>query len=189
MLSPSPPASPPNVARRTADMKWSGGLETPATTGAKPADQSPPKTTLNRRASNPWYHREKARQYFSTSSDVLPATAGYPSVPLDSNRRECRMQITLQDYLQELRQRSAGVNPKPKVKPDLPAPVLEQVRVIVAKLPPQPLSLDALRSQVVGRYGRPPQRGEVAVALKVLGFSPVRIWRKGFDGRHCWVAS
>ncbi len=97
------------------------------------------------------------------------------------------MQITLQDYLHQLRQRTADVKPKPDVKPDSPLPVLEQVRVIVAKLPPQPLSLDALRSQVVGRYGRPPQRGEVAVALKLLGFTPVRIWRKGFNGRHCWV--
>lgn len=98
------------------------------------------------------------------------------------------MENTLQNYLQELRQRSTCVKPQPSVKLAAPPPVLEQVHLIVAKLPPQPLSLDALRSQVVGRYGRPPQRGEVAVALKLLGFTPVRIWRKGFDGRHFWVS-
>ena len=98
------------------------------------------------------------------------------------------MEKTLYDYLHQLRQRSACVKPKPSVKPAAPPPVLEQLRLIVARLPPQPLSLDTLRSQVVGRYGRSPQRGEVAVALKLLGFTPVRIWRKGFDGRHCWVA-
>ena len=97
------------------------------------------------------------------------------------------MQNTLTDYLHSFRVHAATIKSRPSLKPEPPPPVLEQVRAILAQMPPQPVSLDAIRRQLVGRFGRPPQRGEVAVALKLLNFTPMRIWRKGYDGRHFWL--
>lgn len=72
----------------------------------------------------------------------------------------------------------------PKVKSP---PVIEQVRSLLALVPPVPISLDDLRSRIVGRFGRPPQRGEVAHALALLGYVQKRIYRRGFNGRHFWI--
>lgn len=97
-------------------------------------------------------------------------------------------QAMLLRYIEETRRQTRAIHP---VKGPTPPPVLDQIRAIMAALPPasvmRPWSLDELRSQVTGRFGRPPQRGEVAAALKLLEFTPVRIWRKGFDGRHAWL--
>lgn len=44
-----------------------------------PADSSPPQTRPSGRATNPWPHRGGARRTFTTSKDVMPASAGYTS--------------------------------------------------------------------------------------------------------------
>jgi len=97
-------------------------------------------------------------------------------------------QVRLQKHQEEAKRRAVDLHP---AKRPAPPPVQDQIRALLATLPPasvmRPWSLDELRSQITGRFGRPPQRGEVAAALKLLGFTPVRLWRKGFDGRHAWL--
>jgi hypothetical protein len=95
------------------------------------------------------------------------------------------------DYLTALRQavaeRLAAREATQRSEPCIP-PVIDQITKLLVRHPPAtPLSLDALRAQLLGRYGRPPQRGEVAAALNLLGFTSVRIHRGGYDSRRYWL--
>jgi hypothetical protein len=93
-------------------------------------------------------------------------------------------------HLLAKRDQQAQLVPPIPVRQQIP-PVADQLRSLLARVPPaladQPMSLDALRAQLVGRFNRPPQRGEVAHALTLLGFRQKRIYRKGYDSRHFWI--
>lgn len=101
------------------------------------------------------------------------------------------------DYITVLRQRVREQQEQralllaKQAKPAPPPPVTDQIRAILAALPQatvmRPWSLDELRAQVKGRFGRPPQRGEIAAALRLLNFRPARLWNKGYCGRHVWL--
>lgn len=118
-----------------------------------------------------------------------------PDIPTVTTTEESKEFTPMTDYATYIRQQREkmlqAASQAAPVNRTRPPPVLDQIRAILAALPPasvmRPWSLDELRGQVIGRFGRPPQRGEIAAALKLLNFRPVRLWSKGFDGRHVWL--
>ena len=70
-------------------------------------------------------------------------------------------------------------------------PLLTQVRQYLQSQPPimreKPISLIALRAQLLGRYNARPSAGDLGIALRALNFRPTRNFTKAGAGRRYWL--
>lgn len=94
----------------------------------------------------------------------------------------------LKPYLQietdTLRTRARQVAEEPAPTADTLSPLPVRLKKVLAQIPPElaqeGVSLEFIRERLSGRQkGRKAQAGEVATALRALGWTRTRCWRKG----------
>lgn len=80
----------------------------------------------------------------------------------------------------------AAINKPPPVPP-----LVDQLRDYLATLPPaqkKRISLPAILPHLRGKYREHPHLLNIARAMRQLGYTPVRSWRKDDDARRYWIA-
>jgi hypothetical protein len=70
-------------------------------------------------------------------------------------------------------------------------PLKQQVQEYLLSQPPimrdKPISLMALRAQLLGRYNSRPSAGDLGIALTALGFTRKRDFSNAGNGRRFWL--
>lgn len=103
----------------------------------------------------------------------------------------------LNDYAAQLKaRREASRDARPaheRQEAPIYTPLPEQIATYVLALPPvlrnQPVSIPNLIPHLQGKYREHPHPLHVARALRSLGFTPVRSWRKSVGiGARLWLA-
>lgn len=75
--------------------------------------------------------------------------------------------------------------------PPVVPPLVDQVRDYLATLPPaqkQRISLPAILPHLRGKYKEHPHLLNIARAMRQLGYTPVRCWRKDDHAHRYWIA-
>jgi hypothetical protein len=110
--------------------------------------------------------------------------------------------MPMENYIDQLKADTAKVNrlreeearsKRPPADPRIVSevPLKQQVQEYLLSLPPvmrdKPISLMALRAQVLGRYNSRPSAGDLGIVLTALGFTRKRDFSNaGGNGRRYW---
>ena len=92
---------------------------------------------------------------------------------------------------QAQRQRDVGLlGPHKDRRIQSNTPLTEQIEALMRSLPPaqrdRPWSMEELVLRLQGRYSERPSAGDVGLALRRLGWTPIRDWSEGGCGRRAW---
>lgn len=70
-------------------------------------------------------------------------------------------------------------------------PLVEQIEALMRSLPPaqrdRPWSMGEMVARLQGRYNARPSAGDLGLALRRLGWTPIRDWSSAGDGRRSWI--
>ncbi len=70
-------------------------------------------------------------------------------------------------------------------------PLTDQIEALMRGLPPaqrnRPWAMAEFVAHLQGRYKVNPSRGDIGLALRQLGWRPIRDWTVSGEGRRAWV--